>query len=69
MDATNNGHRTWWRDPTKIAAVVTTLALAGTFIYSRERQLVILTERILTFEDRGNERVQEINGKIEASSN
>ena len=58
--------RIWWRDPTKIAAVVTTLALAGTFIYSRERQLVVLSERILTFEDRASKRVEEFNEKVES---
>jgi hypothetical protein len=65
VDATSNGAR-WFRDPTKIAAVVTTLALAGTFVYSRERQLVVLSERILTFESRADERVQDITGKIES---
>jgi ABC-type enterochelin transport system substrate-binding protein len=66
MPANENGGRAWWRDPTKIAAVVTTLALAGTFIYSRERQLVVLSERILTFEERADERVQDITAKIES---
>lgn len=66
VTASDNDRRHWWRDPTKIAAVVTTIALAGTFIYSRERQLVVLSERILTFEERAADRVQDINGKIES---
>ena len=58
--------KSWWKDPAKIAAVVTTIALVGTFIYSRERQLLILSERILTFEERANKRVEEFNEKIES---
>jgi hypothetical protein len=58
--------KSWWKDPAKIAAVVTTVALVGTFIYSRERQLLILSERILTFEERANKRVEEFNEKIES---
>jgi hypothetical protein len=65
MPEENNGRKTWWRDPTKIAAVVTVIAMMGTFIYSRERQLVILSERILTFEERANKRVEEFNEKVE----
>jgi hypothetical protein len=67
MAEENNGRKSWWRDPTKIAAVVTTIALAGTFVYSRERQLVVLSERILTFEERADERVKDITGKIEGA--
>src|SRR4029077_3268396 len=68
MAETENNHRkTWWKDPAKIAAVVTVIAMLGTFIYSRERQLVILSERILTFEERAAERVREANDKIEGS--
>ena len=63
---TANDRKNWWRDPTKIAAVVTTIALVAGFIYSRERQLVILSERILTFEERANDRLQEVNGRIES---
>jgi ABC-type siderophore export system fused ATPase/permease subunit len=57
--------KSWWKDPAKIAAVVTTIALIGTFIYSRERQLLILSERILTFEERATKRVEEFNEKVE----
>jgi hypothetical protein len=58
-------NKAWWRDPAKIAAVVSVIAIVGTFIYSRERQLLILSERILTFEERANKRVEEFNEKVE----
>jgi hypothetical protein len=59
--------RAWWKDPAKIAAVVTVIAMVGTFIYSRERTLVILNERISTFEERAEGRRQEIMSAIEAN--
>jgi hypothetical protein len=65
MATENNGQKIWWRDPAKIAAVVTIIAMIGGFIYSRERQLVILSERILTFEERASKRVEEFNEKVE----
>lgn len=64
---TTNDRKTWWRDPTKIAAVVTVIAMAGTFIYTREKQLVILNERINTFEERAENRRQEITAMIESN--
>jgi ribosomal protein L17 len=63
----NGASRAWWKDPAKIAAVVTVIAMLGTFIYSREKQLVILSERITTFEDRAESRRQEITAMIEAN--
>jgi hypothetical protein len=63
----DNGKKPWWRNPAQIAAVVTIIALIGGFVYSRERQLVVLSERILTFEDRAAERVREVTKEIEAS--
>jgi ribosomal protein L17 len=59
--------KAWWKDPAKIAAVVTVIAMVGTFIYSRERTLVILNERISTFEERAESRRQEITAMIEAN--
>ena len=67
MAESDNGGRAWWKDPTKIAAVVTTISLMGAFIYSREKQLVILSERITTFEERAENRRQEITSLIEAN--
>jgi ribosomal protein L17 len=63
----DDGGKAWWKDPAKIAAVVTVIAMVGTFIYTREKQLVILSERITTFEDRAESRRQEIAAMIEAN--
>ena len=67
METVDDERKTWWRDPAKIAAVVTIIAMVGTFIYTREKQLVILNERINTFEARAESRRQEITSMIESN--